>query len=270
MPDSNSATKKTEISSADAFFDKSAFIFKEFVNDKGMVNYKTLKRKKLELSKLLDEFSALDPNEYNSWSQEDKIAFWLNAYNLEMLKIIISNYPIESTRILRIIWHPDSIRHIQGIWDQYKFIVLDEQFTLQELDKRFFREKFNEPKVFFAMTYASLSSPPLRNEPYYGPRLNEQLDDQVKKFLANRLAFKIDMEKQKVSLSAIFEPLWYGQYFIGRYGTDKKFKDQPPATRAVLNFITNYISEADVRYLETANYTVEYINYKWRLNDTIF
>ncbi len=251
-----------------SFHDKCADILKNYVDDKGMVNYKTLKRKKPELNQLLDEFAKLDPNEYNSWSKEDKIAFWLNAYNIKMLKIITDNYPIESQRILRVLWGPDSIRHIDGIWDKYKFIVMDEEFTLKEIEQRFFRKEFDEPRVFFAISYASLSGPPLRNEPYYGYRLYEQLDDQAKKFLSNPLAFRIDRENKIVNLSAIFHPTWYGEEFINKYGTDKKFKDQPPSVRAVLNFATNYISEQDLLFLEKENYSVKYITYNWTLNDS--
>ena len=59
-----------------------------------------------------------------------------------------------------------------------------------------------------------------------------------------------------------------GNEFIDKFGTDKKFKDQQPATRAVLNFITNYISERDVSFLEVDNYSVKYMKYDWILNDT--
>ncbi|GAF89017.1 unnamed protein product, partial [marine sediment metagenome] len=85
-----------------SFHDKCADILKTFVDDKGMVDYKTLRRKRLNLKSLLQEFDELDPNEYRTWSNEDKIAFWLNAYNIQMLKIITDNYPIRSSRILRL------------------------------------------------------------------------------------------------------------------------------------------------------------------------
>jgi hypothetical protein len=251
-----------------SFHNKCAAILESYVDDKGMVDYKTLKRKKPELNQLLDEFAKLDPNEYNSWSKEDKIAFWLNAYNIKMLKIIVDNYPIESQRVLRVLWGPDSIRHIKGIWDEYKFTVMNEEFTLKEIEQRFFRKEFDEPRVFFAISYASLSSPPLRNEPYYGCRLYEQLDDQAKKFLSSPLAFRIDREKQIVYLSAIFQPTWYGKEFINKYGTDKKFKDQQLPVRAVLKFATNYISKQDLFFLERENYSVNYIIYNWTLNDS--
>ncbi len=249
------------------FHDKCADILRNYVDDEGMVDYKTLKRKKMELKELLNEFDELDPNEYNSWPKEDKIAFWLNAYNIQMLNIIVDNYPIKSSRIHRLFWPPTSIRHIKGIWNKHKFIVMDEEFTLVEIEHRFLRKEFDEPRIFFAISNASLSSPPLRNEPYYGHKLLHQLDNQVKRFLSSPLAFKIDRDKQIVYLSAILQPNWYGREFISKYGTDKKFKDQQPAVQAVLNFLTNYISKQDVSFLELKNYSVKYITYDWRLNE---
>ncbi len=253
-----------------SFYDNYADILKEFVDDKGMVNYETLRRNKPALNKLLDNFAKLDPKEYKSWPKEDKIAFWINAYNTKMFKVIADNYPIKSSRILRILWGPYSIRHIDknidGIW-RSKFIVMGEEFTLSEIDQRFFRKEFDEPRVFLAITHASVSSPPLNNEPYYGHKLNEQLDKQCKKFLSSPGAFKIDRENNVVYLSAILKPTWHGQYFLKKYGTDKKFKDQEPAIGAVLNFITNYVPDSDVSFLELKNYTVKYLSYDWTIND---
>jgi hypothetical protein len=256
-----------------AFHGKCDEILSSFVDNEGMVDYRKLKLKRLKLKRLLGEFAELNPNEYNSWAKEDKIAFWINAYNLQMLRIIIENYPIESYRWLHLLpgWGPDSIRHINkriGGISKQKFIVMDEEFTLREVEQRFFRKEFDEPRAFLALSYATLSSPPLRNEPYYGNKLNKQLDGQAKQFLSNPLAFKIDGKKQKIYLSAILQPSWFGSEFISKFGTDKKFKDQQPAVRAVLSFLTDYISEQDKDFLEVENYAVEYMKYNWRLNDS--
>ena len=237
----------------------------KYVDKEGMVDYKTLLRRKLELVEVLDKFKTLDPNEYKLWSKEDQLAFWINAYNLEFIKIISDNYPIESTRVLRLFWPPNSIRHIKGIWDQHKFIIMGEEFTLQDIDKRSFRNGFDEPRVIFAIYYGSLSGPPLRNEAYCGENLSAQLDEQVKRFIGE--ALKIERENQKVYLSSILKPTWNGQQFVAKYGTDLKFKEQEAGVRAVLNFLTKYISQSHVDYLETGNYTVEYMLYDWTLNE---
>jgi len=257
--------------SAASFHDKCAAIFKKYVTKDGMVDYKTLDRRRLELKAVLNEFNKLDPAIYESWTKEDKIAFWINAYNLHMLDIITRNYPIKpASRILLVLpgWGPKSIRHISGIWTRYKFMVMEEQFWLSLISERFFRKEFNEPRTFFALTRASLSGPPLRNEPYYGGTLYEQLDDQAKKFLAGPLAFKIDKNKGKVYLSALFQKSEYTKELLQTYGTDKKFKLKEPEIRAVLNFITNYVSEEVKSYLDVGNYTIQFMGYNWNINET--
>jgi len=250
------------------FHDKCEYILKNFVDDKGMVDYQGLRQKRFELRALLDEFNRLSPVEYKSWSGDDRIAFWINAYNLEKLKIVADNYPIKpSSRILTVYWGPLSLRHIEDIIAVHKFLVMDEQFTFARIEKRFFSEEFGDPRVFFALTSASLSGPPLRNEPYYGYRLSEQLEDQTRRFISGPLAFGIDREKQEVSLSAMFELSSHGREFMKKYATDKKFKENPPVTRAVLNFITNYISDEDVSFLGVGDYSVKYMKHDWTIND---
>ena len=253
-----------------SFHDKCAEILSEYVDADGMVDYAKLRRQRLRLRKLLDEFDQLDPNQYKSWPRDDQIAFWINAYNIQMLNIMVENYPIQSSPFVRIIWGPYSILHIKGIWTDYKFMVMDEEFTLSAIEQRFFRGQFKEPRVFLALTRASLSSPVLRNEPYYGYKLDKQFDDQCKRFLSSPYGFKIERSGQTVYLSAIFEskPTWYGGEFLEKYRTDKRFKDQEPVTSAVLNFVTSYIPRGDVSFLEVGNYSIKFMKYDWALNDS--
>lgn len=243
-------------------------ILQEYVRKDGRVDYRTLRRRRLQLKQLLMTLDGLDPNAYAGWSREAKLAFWINAYNLKMLETITRNYPIESSWWLRLTWPPSDIRHIKGIWTDYKFIVMDEEFTLTEVERRFFRTTFGDPRAYLAVTYATRSSPRLQRGPYIGANLDGQLDEQVRNFLSDPKGFRIDRPKRTVHLSALFKPSWRGKEFVGRYGTDKKFKERPPETRAVLNFITKYLAREDVYFLETENYALEYGNFDWRINDT--
>jgi hypothetical protein len=246
-------------------------IFKSYVDDRGMVDYQTLQRKKLELKAVLGLFKKLNPNQYKSWTREDKIAFWINAFNLNKLDIVTDNYPITPAYRFHGLdyWRPSSIRHIESQIARHKFLVMDEEFMFAEIERHFFRNEFDDPRIFFALTGACVSSPPLRNEPYFGYKLNDQLEDQTKKFLSSQLAFRIDREKEKVYLSAMFQISSYGGEFVKKYAIDSKFKDQAPATRAVLNFISNYISRQDVSFLEAGNYTVKFMSYDWTINDDL-
>ena len=275
VPDANVVeANKPEADGRVTFHDVCGEVLAEYVDDEGMVKYENLDHRKQVLDPVLEKFAELKRARYESWPKADKIAFWINAYNMQMLRILVDNYPIKSTPVYRIFWPPTSIRHIEptrvlGVkkWDGYKFIVTDEAFTLSEIETRFFRQEFDEPRVFFAIAHGTLSGPVLRNEPYYGYKLDRQLDEQVRRFLARPRSFRIDRAERAVYLSAMFDPDEYGNEFIDKYGTDKKFKDHPDSIRAVLNFISGYASPQDRSFLETQAYKVKYIGYDWRLND---
>jgi len=249
-------------------FTEYAEMLKTHVHEDGRVDYGALRRRRLDLKPLLMKLGDLDPNAYQKWPREEKLAFWINAYNLKMLDIITRNYPIQSSWWLRLTWPPDDLRHIQGIWTDFKLVVMDEEFTLSEVERRLFRKTFDDPRAYLALTYASQSSPILCRQPYQGSDLDRQLDEQVRQFLSSPRGVQIDRRGLVVRLSALFKPTWRGKEFVRRYGTDKKFKTCDPETRAVLNFLSGYLPRDDVYFLEVENYTIEYMNFDWRLNDT--
>lgn len=252
---------------APSFIRGYAELLRDYVQDDGYVDYTSLHRRRLEVKQLVMDLGELDPNVYAAWPKSEQLALWINAYNLKMLEIISRNYPIQSSRWLRLTWPPTDIRHIAGIWTDYRLLVMDEEFTLAEVERRFFHTTFGDPRVFLALTCACRSGPPLRKKPYEGRDLDRQLDEQVKTFLSGPQGFGIDRRAMVVHLSAIFKPAWRGKEFVARYGTDKKFKGREPETRAVLHFIANYLSREDAYFLETENYAIEYMNFDWRLND---
>lgn len=252
------------------FQNEYAEVLSENANINGRANYRKLKTKRADLYNLLEQLKQFDPNEYKSISNEEKIAFWINAYNIKMLFIIIDNYPIESEPLMRLIWPPNSVRHIDrkiGGLEKQKLIVMNEEFTLEAIEQNIFYKQLNEPMAYFALSHASLSDPPLRNEPYTGKKLNEQLGEQVKKYLSSSANFKIDAGSNKVYLPAILQGSWYGRFFIDKYGTDKKFKDQLPDIAAVLNCIIKYLPANDAAYIEVQNYNVNFIAHNWLIND---
>ena len=181
-------------------------ILKACVRDDGRVDYGALRRRRLDLKPLLMKLADLDPNAYQRWPRDEKLAFWINAYNAKMLDIITRNYPLQSSWWLRLTWPPDDIRHIRGIWTDFKLLVMDEEFTLGEVERRLFQKTFDDPRVYLALTYASRSSPFLRRQPYEGPDLGRQLDDQVRQFLASPQGLQIDRRGMVVRLSALFKP----------------------------------------------------------------
>ncbi len=250
---------------ADFSYDDYGKVLKAFVDDRGMVDYQGLKTNPGALEGFTSSVSHFDRKNYDGWTEKKKIAFWINVYNAFTLKAIIDHYPIQSSFFKSFVYPKNSIRQIPGVWDRLKFPVMGRETTLDEIEHRVLRAKFHEPRIHMALVCAAMGCPPLRNEPYVSAKLDEQLDDQARRFLANPHKFHGDRKAGKVYLSPIFQ--WFGDDFIGKYGTDKQFPSFSEKERAVLNFISHYVDARDKDYLTQGSYSLEYLKYDWSLNE---
>jgi hypothetical protein len=246
-------------------YDDYAAVLSADVNGDGMVDYRALKANRAQLDAFARSLAALQPQVYNGWTDPQKIAFWINAYNGLTLKVIIDHYPIKSSFFASLRFPRNSIRQISGVWDEITFTVMGKPMTLEEIEHGTLRKQFHEPRIHVALVCAAMGCPPLLNEPYVAEKLDEQFAGRAKLFLGNGRKFRIDRRKGDVYLSPIFK--WSGDDFVAVYGTDARFRGHSDAERAVLNFVAPFLSEADRRYLETGDYDVSYLDYDWSLNE---
>lgn len=235
------------------------------VDDVGMVNYKKLKAEPEKLLAFITELQNLDRKDFDKWDDNAKIAFWLNAYNAMTLKAIIVNYPIKSSFFKSRIYPKNSIRQIAGVWDKINFKVMGQNLTLGHIEHKILRVKFDEPGVHMAMVCAAMGCPSLRNEPYTGDKLQEQLDDQTRRFLANPAKFKIARADDRIYLSPIFK--WFAADFIKKHGPKKSIGRHNKEESAVLNFIASYLDKAQKDYMLAGKFKIKYLKYDWSLNE---
>lgn len=252
----------------DAFNLKFAPLLKEYVNQQGLVNYSKLRRYRSQLNDDIEKLGSLSPEIYITWSQNEKIAFWMNAYNLCTLKGVVDNYPINPSRFMLLFYPANSVVHIAGLRDRTFFMIMGIQYTLDEIERDILLGRFEEPRVLSAISYATMSSPALRNEPYLGKILDKQLDQQVRDFLARPDAFKIDTSTKIVYISPIFNMYpWRQAAIIKRYSTNQLFRELSPPERAIINFIKDYISQPNADFLKKSQFSIQYISYNWQLNE---
>ena len=235
------------------------------VDDAGMVNYRKLKAEPQKLRAFITELGNFDRKDFDKWDDNEKIAFWLNAYNALTLKAIIDNYPIKSSFFKSRIYPKNSIRQIAGVWDKINFKVMGQNLTLGHIEHKILRVKFDEPGVHMAMVCAAMGCPSLRNEPYTGDKLQEQLDDQTRRFLANPAKFKIARADDRIYLSPIFK--WFAADFIKKHGPKKSIGRHNKEESAVLNFIASYLDKAQKDYMLAGKFKIKYLKYDWSLNE---
>ena len=125
--------------------------------------------------------------------------------------------------------------------------------TLNRIEHQMLRKNYDEPRVHFALVCAARGCPPLRSEAYTADRLNAQLDDQGRIFLAAPHKNSVDLEARVLNLSPIFK--WFRKDFEKKYGS-------------VIGFIKAYWPPEISAKMTGENYEIRYTSYDWSLNDT--
>ena len=241
-------------------------IFKVYVNEKGEVNYSRLRRKRGDMLDAINVLEKVSQEQLMPLSLQEKTAFWINAHNLCVLRLVIDNYPIQPKWYM--IFYPDnSIMQISDPWTKHYFTIGGLEYNLQEIEKGLLLERFKDVRICFTLSSATVGGATLRNEPYYANRLDKQLDDQVRKYLANPQGCRLDKAKNILYLSNIFNV--YKDEFLGsEYASVPKFRNRPDIERAWLNFLLEYLPAEDVKYIEKSEFSIQLLEYNWSLNET--
>ncbi len=215
-------------------------LLQKHVRQDGMVDYRGFIKDSTKLNQYLSTLENHIPAD--NWSEKEKLAYWINAYNAYTIQLVIRHYPLESIKDISGFL---SIPFVNSAWD-IKFIELGgEKLDLNNIEHSILRKEFDEPRIHFAINCASISCPVLRNEAFTADKLEAQLEEQTKIFLNNPEKNRIG--KNEIEISKIFS--WFGGDFK-KEGT-------------IIDFINPYTA-TDI----SPGASVKYIDYNWQLNDS--
>ncbi|BAO76056.1 DUF547 domain-containing protein [Winogradskyella sp. PG-2] len=169
-------------------------LLEKHASENGNVNYSGFKKDAKQLKSYINSLTLKTPT--NEWSKEDKLAYWINAYNALTIDLIIRNYPTKS------------IKNIKDPWDQRLWKFGGKWQNLNDIEHKILR-KMNEPRIHFAIVCASESCPKLQNEAFTSSNFEEQLTNVTKEFLSD--TSKNELSKDRIMLSKIFK--WFKKDF---------------------------------------------------------
>ena len=196
----------------------------------GKVNYKGINTDKTDLDALVTYIGS----KQKFSSPSDEKAFYLNAYNILVIKGIINNYPTKGPM------------EITGFFDKKLYLINGANLTLNNIENDVVRKKFNDARIHFAMVCGAKSCPPIQPYAFMPEKLDAQLELVTKQSIQNSSFTKVDFKNNKASLSMLFN--WYKHDFIKAKGS-------------VLNFINSYLKTT-----LPANTFIENYTYDWALN----
>lgn len=205
------------------------------------------KRSDSDYAVLLKDLASFDPEVLGS--REEKMAFWVNVYNIGAIKTVVDHYPVESIRSKRI--------DVFGQpWSRKAIVVGGKAYSLAEIEHTMLLDGFHDLRIHFGINCASVSCVDLLPRPYRAQTLFAQLEEQGRAFLADpKRGLSIERDTKALLLSQIF------QFDRKRFDT---------LGGGALAFIQPYVASADKDLLESAGFRVEYLGYDWSANDVKF
>jgi hypothetical protein len=228
----------------------------------GLVYYRALRSDRGRLDRYVASLNVSSTS-YDGWAREQKIAFWLNAYNAFVLQTVVNNYPIHGRSSL---YPSDSIRQIPGAFEQIHHRAAGRNLTLDEIEKTVLPE-FKDPRVYLALGRGAVGSGRLRSEAYTASKLAAQLDDVAAEFVNEQTMLKIDRIAGQVSVTPILS--WHEREFVAAYdkGASGPFAERSPIERALVAFITPHLLPLEKQFVEQNTFRVTFHPFDWHLND---
>ncbi len=202
----------------------------------GRVDYPAIQKEGV-LTQYLALLDRADPNQL---STNERLAFWINAYNAFAVQGILDQYS------------PGTLFGRYQFFISREYRVGGQTVNLYDLEREILISQFHEPRMHFAIVCASASCPKLQPWAYEGQRLDRQLHRVTSEFVNDPSRNRFDRSKKIAFLSMIFK--WFAKDFEARSGS-------------VLNFVREYVQDTSLKEdLLEADYTVEFLAYDWRLN----
>ncbi len=204
-----------------------ADMLKRNVNVNGNVNYANLKRSKAELTKYTNDLAENSPTK--EWTREAELAYWLNVYNANVLRLILENDPV------------NSVEDIKGMFTDKHITVGEKSYSLDDVEKTLL--KLGGAKMLFGMCKGTYSSPKLSAIPFTEANIDGRIEALAANFINDRS--KNQVASSSIKLNEIFKT--YAKYF-------KKEGD-------LIEFLNQYAMRD---LMEDAK--ISYMKYDWKLN----
>ncbi len=156
----------------------------------GRVDYAAIKRDR----RFTSYFASLSVARPDTMSVAEQTAFWINAYNACVIRLVCDNIPLASIRDL------DNGQ----IDDRPMFTVASSEYSLRSIIVDHLLP-LRDRRIYTVLCMAARSSPPLHTQAYEASTLETQLAERSAAFLRDTTLNTIDTATKRLNLSRVFE-----------------------------------------------------------------
>jgi len=214
------------------------------------VAYAGMASDRAALKTVLSDLSAVTPAAFGAFTRPQQMAFLINSYNAFTIELVLTEYPkLKSIKDVTLFGSP---------WKKPFFTLLGEQRHLDWIEHEQLRPRYNEPRIHAAIVCASIGCPALRPEAFTSERLEEQLEDGMRRFLGDATRNRASLDKLEVS--SIFK--WFRDDFEKGHQGFQKVEDVFARYAPLLSGDTAVQAQLKARKLKP-----QFLDYDWSLND---
>jgi len=196
-----------------------------------------------DLTDYLDHLIAVDPT---TLDRDGSLAYWINLYNA--LALDLARRTNESAL--------DSVLRQKGGFSRRIVTIAGENLSIDGIEHGKIR-RFKDPRIHAALICGSTSCPTLRTTAFRAETLDEDLDDQLRQFLA---LGGIEAHGDSVELSRVF--LWYGADFT----RPRRMPTLLPTRRKkLLAALRPWINEQTTATIDATEPRIAFQSYDWSL-----
>lgn len=214
------------------FFDEANQLFGKYALN-GRVDYIAIKNNDKLYKSVITNIEEMD---LNGKTVDEKKAFYINAYNLLVIKSVNDNWPVTMAK------------DVKGFFDEKKHKIAGEMLTLNEIEQTRLYDVYKDPRLHFVLVKANKGCPDIPNYGYYPTDLEKKLNDQTSNALNNTRFVQVKDEQKVVFLPAFFKT--YEKDFLAG------------GNKSVLDFIKKYRTTKI-----PGGYKVDYYPAEYALND---
>jgi hypothetical protein len=207
----------------------------------GLVDYGYFATRRADLDAYLDTLAGAD---LGALAPGQLLALLINAYNAHTVRSILDRPGVAT------------IRDIPGVWTETRHRVGGFDLTLDQIEHRLLRPYFKDPRVHFAINCASRSCAPLPGWAFDGDRIEAQLDERRRAFLADPRNVRVEAGRLRVS--RYFD--WYGDDFVAPGWVGSAASAAAYIRQAAAPDVSAFID------LHGGAPAIEFLEYDWSLN----
>ena len=200
-----------------------------------------------ELGDYRHQLEDIDPD---SLGPDEALAYWLNLYNAGALSLAAKAYSKDLNSVLR----------VPGGFSKPFVKVAGKPLSMDAIEHAKIR-RFKDPRIHAALVCGSVSCPTLRAEPFTGEGLRDQLDDQMRSFLA---AGGAQLTDGRLWLGRVF--LWYGGDIVRPYRMPTFV---PAKSESVARSLAGWMEPRLANWVMGPELSVDYAPYDWSLGCAI-